>query len=250
MKQILTITNQKGGVGKTTTAQIIACYLAHTGQRVLVIDSDPQCNLTLCSDTLKPPKTTLFDLVTTPRNSKNATYETTQGYHLIAGDVRLAGHDLDDKPFVFKNLIAPLLDSFDYCIIDTPPTLGILTVNALSCSSGVVVPLLPDILSLQGLSQLVGLISTVQKKTNPYLKLEGILITKYSSRSVINRTLYQEIVKRAGLLDTKVFEATIREAVAIKECQLMKKNLFTDYPKAKVTEDYRRFIEELIEGDF
>lgn len=248
MNRIFTVTNQKGGVGKTTTAHILACYLAHKGHRTLVVDADPQSNITLCSDIKKTPKTNLYDLVTTSRPPFNAVYETEQGYSIIVGSDKMAGHSLDGDPFKFKGILAPLFDRFDYCVIDTPPTLSMTTINALSCSTGVIVPLLPDILSLQGLSQLKGVIDTVKEKTNPYLNLEGLLVTKYSSRSVINRTIFQEIQKRAGLLDTKVFNATIREAVAIKECQLLKKNLFADYPKAKVTEDYTNFIEELLKG--
>lgn len=249
MNRIFTVTNQKGGVGKTTTAQIIASYLAFKGYKTLVIDADPQCNITLTSDIIKTPKTNLYDLVTSSRPPFNAVYETTQGYSIIVGSEKMAGLSLDGDPYRFKGIIAPLFDRFDYCVIDTPPTLSTLTVNALSCSTGVIVPLLPDILSLQGLSQLKGVIDTVKEKTNPYLTLEGLLVTKYSSRSVINRTIYQEIQKRAGLMDTKVFNAAIREAVSVKECQLLKKNLFTQYPKAKVTGDYTQFIEELLQGE-
>ena len=249
MNRIFTVTNQKGGVGKTTTAQIIASYLAFKGYKTLVIDADPQSDLTLCSDLKKTPKTTLYDLLNSSRPPFSAVYETEQGYSLIVGDERIAGLSLEGDPYRFKGIIAPLFDRFDYCVIDTPPTLSMTTINALSCSTGVIVPLMPDILSLQGLSQLKGVIDTVKDKTNPYLTLEGLLVTKYSSRSVINRTIYQEIQKRAGLLDTKVFNTTIREAVAVKECQLLRKNLFADYPKAKVTEDYTNFIEELLKGE-
>ena len=249
MNRIFTVTNQKGGVGKTTTAHILACYLAHKGYRTLLIDADPQCNITLTSDIIKTPKTNLYDLVTSSRPPYNAVYETTQGYSIIVGSEKMAGLSLDGDPYRFKGIIAPLFDRFDYCVIDTPPTLSTLTVNALSCSTGVIVPLLPDILSLQGLSQLVKVIDTVKEKTNPYLNLEGLLVTKYSSRSVINRTIYKEIQKMAGLMDTKVFNAAIREAVSVKECQLLKKNLFTQYPKAKVTGDYTQFIEELLQGE-
>ena len=249
MNRIFTVTNQKGGVGKTTTAQIIASYLAFKGYKTLVIDADPQSNLTLCSDLKKTPKTTLYDLLNSSRPPFSAVYETEQGYSLIVGDERIAGLSLEGDPFKFKGILAPLFDRFDYCVIDTPPTLSMTTINSLSCSTGVIVPLMPDILSLQGLSQLKGVIDTVKDKTNPYLTLEGLLVTKYSSRSVINRTIYQEIQKRAGLLDTKVFNTTIREAVAVKECQLLRKNLFADYPKAKVTEDYTNFIEELLKGE-
>lgn len=248
MNRIFTVTNQKGGVGKTTTAQIFASYLAFKGYKTLVIDADPQSNLTLCSDLKKTHKTTLYDLLNSSRPPFSAVYETSQGYSLIVGDERIAGLSLEGDPYRFKGILAPLFDRFDYCVIDTPPTLSMLTINALSCSTGVIVPLLPDILSLQGLSQLIGVIDTVREKTNPYLNLEGLLVTKYSSRSVINRTIYQEILKRAGLMNTKVFNSTIREAVSVKECQLLKKNLFTQFPKSKVTGDYTQFIEELLQG--
>lgn len=244
----ITITNQKGGVGKTTTALALASGLTHKGYRVLAVDLDPQSNLTY-STGIKDGEMDIYSLLTgspifTPLKKGK------QGFYMISGSLNLANADREfndtGREYILKEAIAPLENEFDYCIIDTPPSLSILTVNALTASSGVIVPMNTDIYSLQGLEQLYRLVQKVRKYSNPELAIEGLLLTQYKPRSVINRQIKEQLEGIAAQMETKVFKATIREAVAIKEALFMQTDFFTEIPNAKVTEDYKCFVEEFI----
>lgn len=251
----VTITNQKGGVGKTTTAHILSAGLAKQGFRVLAIDIDPQTNLTYTAG-IEPQNTeaTLYSFFKrTASPSIQAALPTEAGFFIIPGSLDLAGADMEftqtGREYMLKEALQPLEESFDYCIIDTPPTLGILTVNALTASQKVIVPMGADIYSLQGLSQLQGLIDNVKRYSNHDLTIDGLLLTKYSPRAIINRQLKESLQEVAKQLQTKVYNTAIREAVAIKEVQFLQSNIFTEYPNANVTQDYTAFIKEFLKGD-
>ena len=132
--------------------------------------------------------------------------------------------------------------------MDTPPALGILTVNALTACDSVIIPAQADIYSLQGIEQLAETMKPVKKYCNPALRIEGILLTRYSPRSVLSREVAELAEQLAVKLNTKLFKATIREAIAVKEAQISQQSLYSYAPKAKVTEDYTALIDELISG--
>lgn len=253
--ETVTVTNQKGGVGKTTTAHILSTGLAMQGFKVLAVDIDPQTNLTFTAglDPLEAPVTLYELLKKTAKTTLQAAQRTAAGFYMIPGSLDLAGADMEftqtGREYLLKEALEPLEESFDFCIIDTPPTLGILTVNALTASQKVIVPMGADVYSLQGLSQLQGLINNVKKYSNPALSIDGLLVTKYSPRAIINRQIKDSFEDVAKRLKTKVYKTSIREAVAVKEIQFLQGNIFTDYPKANVTEDYRGFIEEFLKGE-
>lgn len=267
----ITITNQKGGVGKTTTALALASGLAHKGYRVLGIDLDPQENLsysTGASDSenniyalltgkiefrppLKKEMVTLKKEVDPLKKSEIPHLKKgKQGFYMISGSLNLANADREfndtGREYILKEALAPLENEFDYCIIDTPPSLSILTVNALTASSGVIVPMKTDIYSLQGLEQLYKLVQKVKKYSNHNLCIEGLLLTKYKPRAIINRQIKEQLETIAERMGTRVFNSTIREAIAIQEALFLQTDIFTDFPKAKVTEDYKSFVEEFI----
>ena len=135
---------------------------------------------------------------------------------------------------------------YDFVIIDTPPALGILTINALTAADHLVIPAQADYFSLQALDDLQGTVETIRKYTNAGLTTEGILLTRHNARTIFTRELDELITDTARKFNTKVFKARIREAVAIKEAQAMHESIFTYAPKAKVTKDYESFIDELI----
>ena len=147
---------------------------------------------------------------------------------------------------MIREALEPVKEKYDFCIIDTPPTLGILTVNALTASHKIIVPMAADVYSLQGLSQLQGMVENVKKYCNPGLTIDGLLLTKYSDRAIINRNLKDSLQQTAAQLHTRLYKTTIREAVAVKEIQFLQSDIFTEYPKAKVTEDYKQFIKEFL----
>ena len=249
----VTLTNQKGGVGKTTTAHILGIGLQRAGFRVLVVDTDPQTNLTYTAG-IEPEETQfdMYDLFKGKATAEEAILHTAAGFDMIAGSLNLAGADMEftkaGREYILKELLEPVADKYDYCIIDTPPSLGILVLNALTASDEVIVPMGADVYSLQGLSQLHGLFENVRKYCNPALTINGLLLTKYNPRANISKQLKDTLHNVAEQLHTKVYGSQIRKAVAIEEVQFLQSDIFKEYPAANVTADYQQFIDEFIEG--
>ena len=145
-------------------------------------------------------------------------------------------------------MLPELSKDFDYCIIDTPPALGILTINALTACNGCIIPAQADFLSLQGIGQLHGTIETVKKYCNPGLKVYGIVLTRYSARAVISREVTAMMEETASSLRTKLYKTRIRECTAIKEAQAMRRSIYAYAPRSNASADYMALIEEIKEG--
>ncbi len=248
---VLAITNQKGGTGKTTTAEALLYGLSLKGFRVLAIDLDAQGNLTYTTGA-KTNGATALGVLTGEVKAEDAIQHTLSG-DIIPASKALAGADAfikeTGKEYRLREAIAGLKTSYDYIVIDTPPALGILTVNALTACDRVIIPAQADIYSLQGIEQLAETIKPVKRYCNPELTIGGILLTRYSPRSILSREVAELAGQLAERLGTKLYKTTIREAIAIKEAQISQKPLFEYAPTANVTEDYRAFIEELAEED-
>lgn len=244
----IAVINQKGGVGKSTTAATVAAGLSLKGYKTLSIDLDAQANLTYTAGA-KTTGATALGVLTGEAKAENAIQNTDSG-DIIAANKALAGADAfiadTGKEYRLKEALEPIRGEYDYIIIDTPPALGILTINALTACDSVIIPAQADIYSLQGIEQLAETMKPVKKYCNPALKIEGILLTRYSPRSVLSREVAELAEQLAARLGTKVFKATIREAIAVKEAQISQQTLYQYAPKAKVTEDYTALIEELI----
>lgn len=249
--RIIAIINQKGGVGKSTTAATLAAGLSLKGHKTLSIDLDAQGNLTYTAGA-KTNGATAPGVLTGEVKAEDAIQHTPSG-DIIAANKALAGADAfiadTGKEYRLKEALESLQAAYDYIIIDTPPALGILTINALTACNSVIIPAQADIYSLQGIEQLADTMKPVKKYCNPNLKIAGILLTRYSSRSVLSREVAELAEQLADKLGTKLFKTTIREAIAVKEAQISQQSLFDYAPKAKVTEDYRAFIEELLEQE-
>ena len=251
--QTITLTNQKGGVAKTTTAHILATGLHNRNYKILIVDLDPQCNLSYsCGIDMMKVEHTLYDVFKENIPAKKSTISIKTGFSIISGGLTLAGADMEfmqtGREYMLRETLKEVLDDYDYCIIDTPPTLGILTVNALTASQSIIIPMTADAYSIQGLSQLQGLIKNVRKYCNSELDIAGLLLTRYSDRTVISRDLKRYIEEAAERLETKLFQSTIREAVAVRESQLVVSDIFTESPKSKVAKDYNDFIDEFLKG--
>lgn len=248
--KVLAVINQKGGVGKTTTALTLAAGLSLRGYSVLSVDLDAQGNLTYTTgaDTSSP---TVLAVLTGEVLAADAIQHTGNG-DIIPASRALAGADAviveTGKEYRLKEALEPLKGKYDFVIVDTPPALGILTVNALAaCNAGVVIPVQADIYSLQGVEQLAETMRPVARYCNPELAIKGLLLTRYSPRAILSRDIAETAGQLAAKLGTKVFKATIREAIAVKESQISRATLYSYAPKAAVTEDYDRFIDELLE---
>lgn len=246
--QIFTVTNQKGGAGKTTTAAALAAGLALRGYNPLLIDLDPQCNLSFCTGARASGASALG--VLTGEISAAAAIQHTGAGDIIPASKHLSGADLlftdTGKEYRLREALEPLRGQYSHFIIDTPPALGVLTVNALTASGAVIIPAQADIFSLQGIERLSETLQPVKRYTNPGLKIEGILLTRYAARSVLSREISQLAQQIAAKLQTRVFRATIRESVTIREAQISQQTLFQYAPRAKVTADYAAFIDELL----
>jgi len=245
--------NQKGGVGKTTSALALASGLAAKGYKVLAVDLDPQCNLTLASgsDSLEDP--TIYDVFAQKENVADVVKSTKLGFDLLPSSLALAAADMEftatGKEFMLAEALEELSKSrkWDHVVIDTSPNIGVTTVNGLTAADGVVVAMTADVYALQGLSRLNDIIMRTRKYCNPKLKIFGLLITKYSQRQVVSRTLLDQIQRTASEIGTKVFNTHIRESVAIRESALLQQNMFEEAPKANAVVDYGHFIDEILQ---
>lgn len=246
---IIAIANQKGGVGKSTTADAIASGLRAKGKKTLLIDLDPQGNLTYTTG-LDDPFPTSYELLAKEVTVEECIVSTDSG-DLLPASSALAGADAKlqttGKEYRLKEALTPMRDQYDLILIDTPPALGILTVNALTAADALLIPAQADIYSLQGIGQLYETVTAIQSYTNANLHVLGIVLTRYNSRTVLSRDLTEVMEETAKELGTKVYKQTIRESVVIREAQAGREPLFSYAPNSSVAEDYRQFIDELKE---
>lgn len=241
--KIYTIAAQKGGTGKTTTAAALWNNLNKMGYKALAIDLDPQCNLTFTAGSEPDDKAamnlslSLLQVTQTPQGD------------IVRGSENYATIDslLRKDPYTrLQKAIAGVKGNYDYIVIDTPPSLGTLTLNALAAADSVIIPLQADIYSIRGLQQLYSTITAVKESLNSKLTIAGLLLTRYNARATLSKNISGYLQEAAAELDTKVFDTTIREGIAIKEAQIQTQSIFDYAPKAKVTDDYRAFIDELL----
>lgn len=246
--RITTVLNQKGGTGKTTTAHALATGLNHKGYKALVIDADAQGNIsfTMQADTGKPG---LYEAMRGDVQPREAVQHTAQG-DIISSSLDLAGADMEftqtGREFLLREVLEEISGEYTHIIIDSPPTLGIMSVNALTASTDIVIPVCADIYSLQGLQQLLKNVDRVRKYSNPGISVAGMLITRKGNRAIATQQLIDAIQERAAGRSLHLYGAIIREGVAVKEAQIMRESLFDAAPKAKVTADYDSFIDEYL----
>lgn len=251
MSKAIAVINQKGGVGKSTTALAIGTGLSLKGYSVLFIDLDAQGNLsyTLGADT---KGYNAMGVLERPETAKEEIQHTPQG-DIIASSPKLAGADklLEEtgKEYRLKEALESLQGAYDYIIVDTPPALGILTINALTACTWAIIPAQADIYSLQGIGQLNSTIETVKKYCNPSLSIMGIVITRFNGRSIIRREVAEMLERTADQLHTKLFSSKIRECTALVEAQATKQNIYSYAPRSNATADYKALVDEIIKGE-
>lgn len=221
MTKIIAVANQKGGVGKTTTAINLSAALAEKGKKVLVVDIDPQGNTTSGFGIEKNElENTVYELMLGECSVKDCMIEDViPNLSIIPSNVNLAAAEIelieaDKKEYILKNELDWVKDKFDFVIIDCPPSLSMLTVNSMTASDSVLVPIQCEYYAMEGLSQLIHTINLVKKKLNPYLEMEGVVFTMYDSRTNLSQEVV-ESVKEA--LEERVFEANIPRNVRLAE---------------------------------
>jgi len=247
LSKTIVITNLKGGIAKTTTAHCMATGLSYMKYKVLAVDTDLQGNLSyiMGADLNKPG---VYELLNDRVLAPDAVQRVEQGA-IISGNRNLANADREmTGKGVYRRLaeaLKPFQAVYDFIVIDTPPSIGIISINALAAADDVIIPMAADALALQGLSQLYGNIKAM-KKTNATLNVAGILLCRYSSRTVLAREIKQLITERAEQMGTRLFKTTIRESVAIRETQAKISNPYGALFKSKPANDYLSFIEEYL----
>lgn len=239
--QTIAVCNQKGGVGKSTTAAALAAGLRSQGHSVLLIDLDAQGNATTSTGAKKDGGA--YALIT---GGKAAPQPTSFGDVLgSCPQLSLADTQITQtrKEYRLRDAITGL--PYDYCIVDTPPALGILTVNALTAADKVVIPAHADLFSLEGIGQLSQTIDAVKMYANPRLKVSGIVITLFNKRTVLSREIADVLERTAAQLGTKVFKTRIRQCTALQEAQAKRCSIFDYAPRSNAAADYKHLIEEI-----
>ncbi len=252
MRTIL-IANQKGGVGKTSTATAIANVLQTKGYKVLFIDADPQCNST---NTYRANTgdgiTTLYDVILEEENPVdiNEAIQHTEAGDIIASDSLLSNADKIlngdvDGFFKLRDSISNL-NGYDYLVIDTGPTLNTLLINCLVAVDDIIIPITADQYGVQGLAQLYDSIKKTQKRFNPNLNIAGLLLVMDDKRTILSREVKKTLEEIAKQIGTKLFKTTIRRCISVKEAQTKRELLLNYMPNCTSAKDYVKLVDEFI----
>lgn len=253
MSTIIAVTNQKGGVGKTTTSGAVLASLALRGARVLGVDLDPQGSLGFCMGLNIEDCATIFDVMKGDIPVTQAIVETKCG-DVIPSNILLSRAELEfmgsKREFILKNILDEVACFYDVVVIDTPPALNILTVNAYVASDSLIIPMSPDILSLLGVSQIRETIESVQQTYNPDLKVLGVLLNMFNSRYNLNQEVLEMADSIAKQLESKVFYAKISSSVKVAEAPAHGESVLTYAPRTKPAEDFQSFVDEIFGTQF
>lgn len=251
MGRTIVIANQKGGVGKTTTAINLAACIAEAGKKVLIIDLDPQGNTTSGLGLNKNEiETTVYDLIMGDSSLKECMIksEVVENLTIMPANVNLAGAEIEladvkDREYVLKNEIDYIRDDYDFIIIDCPPSLNVLTVNAMTTADTVLVPIQCEYYALEGISQLIHTIDLIHDRLNPNLILEGVVFTMYDARTNLSAEVVENVKES---LDTTIYKTIIPRNVRLAEAPSYGQPINVYEPKSAGAESYRNLAKEII----
>ncbi|MFI3227004.1 MAG: AAA family ATPase [Clostridia bacterium] len=248
MAKIIALTNQKGGVGKTTTAVNLAAALKNYGKSVLLCDFDPQGNAT-SGFGIEPMelKESIYEVLVADTDIKKAIVST-EWVDVLGSNVNLAGAEIDlisleNREYRLKSVLDQVRDDYDYIIIDCPPSLGILTINCLCAADSFIVPLQCEYYALEGLSQLISTVKAIQKRFNPEIKLEGIVLTMFDGRTNLSLQVVEEVKTHFA---KKVFSSVIPRNVRLSEAPSHGKPINEYDPFSKGAHAYQELAEEFL----
>ena len=245
MSKVISISNHKGGVGKTTSAINIGAGLNKLKKKVLLIDLDPQANLSQSLGVIEPERT-IYGAIRGDYDIEPI--EILKGLDLIPSTLDLSGAEVEmsgeaGREYILKELIEPLRPSYDFIIIDSPPSLGLLTINAFTASDSILIPLQAQYLALQGLTKLIEVVDKIKRRLNKDLRIGGVFITQYDSRKILNRDVVATI--EAHFKD-EVFNTRIRDNIALAEAPAQGLDIFRYNPKSYGAEDYLSLSKEIL----
>lgn len=247
MGRIIAIVNQKGGVGKTTTCVNLTAALKEKGKRVLLCDIDPQGNSTSGLGVDKNIQNTAYELILSSADIKNTIVHTPYG-DVIPANKALSGAEielvsLDGREYKLKNAIAEIRDKYDFVLIDCPPSLGLLTINALCASDAVLIPVQCEYYALEGLSDLIYTIRIVKKGLNKDLEIDGILLTMFDSRTNLSIQVADEVKRH---FPGKIYSAVIPRNVRLSEAPSHGMPVLAYDPTSRGTDSYLKLAEEIV----
>ena len=251
MGKIIAFSNQKGGVGKTTTCVNLSAYLAQKGYKCLIVDLDPQGNATSGLGFAKSDvKNSIYNVMIEDVPIADAVYKTcVDGLDILPSSIEFAGAEVEivymkNRDFILKNALDKARNSYDFITIDCPPSLSVITVNALAASDSVIIPIQSEYYALEGLSQLLNTIRLVIKHDNPALKIEGVVLTMNDNRAIISRQISEEIKKFFG---KSVFDTVIPRNIRLAEAPSHGVPIMLHDTKCSGARAYLAFTEEFLE---
>lgn len=245
---IISIVNQKGGTGKTTTAINLGASLVKLGKKILLIDADPQANLTTGIG-IKDKDKTIYDCLVNDAPIKECIYKTgIENLYIIPSSIQLANAEIElssvlGRESVLKDAVCSSSLDYDYILIDCNPSLGLLTVNALTVCDNVLIPLEPSIFSFQGVDNLIKIINLIQKKLNSKINILGVLLTRVDSRTNISKNFESQLKE---IFKNKVFDTLIHQNVKIVEAQVEKKTIIEYDKQSKGAKEYLQLAKEVV----
>lgn len=250
MGRIIAVSNQKGGVGKTSTCINLGAGLALKGKKVLLCDLDPQGNTTTGLGIEKSSlKKSIYNVLIEGEKATNAIIDTgVKNLKILPSNIDLAGAEVELVPLKgrekrLRKALAEIKGEFDYIFIDCPPAIGLITINGLASSDGVLIPIQSEYYALEGLTQLMNTINLVKKALNPNLQIEGVLITMYDGRALISRQINEEITKYFG---KKVYKTVIPRNIRISEAPSYGLPVMLHDKKCKGSIAYMELVEEFL----
>lgn len=247
--KVISIANHKGGVGKTCSTVNIGAALSKKGKNVLLIDLDPQANLSL-SLGIREVQASIYTVLRAHNTIEEATQHISDLLHVVPSHIDLTGAELElaseeGREFILKELIEQIQTPYDYILIDCPPSLGLLTLNAFTASDEIFIPLQAEFLATQGILKLQEVIEKVKKRLNPLLTIGGVFLTQYDHRKVLNRDVATTIEQ---FFKEKVFKTRIRDNIALGEAPSTGLDIFRYNPKSAGALDYMALTQEILKS--